>query len=64
MPYEVPKVVYVPKPVPVVVPPPPPPAKAPNSSVMRAVASANEQVTAEKVKEERDVADKMEKLEK
>ena len=31
---------------------------------MRAVAAANEQTAAEKVKEERDVADKMEKLEK
>ena len=63
-PVEVPKVVYVPKPVPVMVPPPPPPAKAPNSSVMKAVAAANEQAAAEKVKEQRDVADKMEKLEK
>jgi hypothetical protein len=31
---------------------------------MRAVAQANEQTAAEKVKEERDVADKMERLEK
>ena len=44
------KVVYVPKEVPVVVPAPAP-AKPPHSSVMRAVADANESSAADKVKE-------------
>ncbi len=44
------KIVYVPKEVPVVVPAPPP-AKPPHSSVMRAVADANESSAADKVKE-------------
>jgi hypothetical protein len=56
------KVVYVPKEVPVVVPAPPP-AKPPHSSVMRAVADANEASAADKVAEQRDVASKLEKIE-
>ena len=56
------KVVYVPKEVPVVVPAPPP-ATPPHSSVMRAVADANESSAADKVKEQREVADKLEKIE-
>ena len=50
VPYYVPKAV-VPK------------ATAPNSSVMRAIADANEASAADKVKDQRDVAKKMEKLE-
>ena len=56
------KVVYVPKPVPMVVSPSPP-NLPPHSSVMRAVASANERAAADKVQEERRVADKQEKVE-
>lgn len=44
-------------------PPAPVPAKAPHSSVMRAIASANESSSEVKVKEQRDVADKMERIE-
>ena len=40
-----------------------PTATAPNSSVMRAIADANESSAADKVKDQRDVANKMEKLE-
>ena len=41
----------------------PPPAEAPHSSVMRAVAEANEKSAMERVNEQRTVAEKMEKLE-
>lgn len=59
-----PHVVEVPKPVPVAVPPAKQPdTPAPNSSVMRAIADANLQSAMDKVKQQRDVADKMEKLE-
>ena len=58
------KVVYVPKPVPVYVKPAaPPPAKAPNSSVMKAIADANQATAMDHVTEQREVASKMEKLE-
>ena len=39
------------------------PSPSPNSSVMRAIASANEQTSADKVRDEREVADKLERLE-
>lgn len=45
-------------------PTPSPANQAPNSGVMRAIAAANEQSAADKVKEEREVADKLEKLER
>ena len=55
----------MPKPVPVPVPAAKQPnTPAPNSSVMRAIADANMQSAADKVKQQRDVADKMEKLER
>ena len=54
----------MPKPVPVPVPPAKQPdTPAPNSSVMRAIADANMQSAMDKVKAQRDVAEKMEKLE-
>ena len=60
-----PSVVEVPKPVPVAVPPAKQPdTPSPNSSVMRAIADANMQSAMDKVKQQRDVAEKMEKLEK
>ena len=60
-----PQTVEVPKPVPVPVPAAKQPnTPAPNSSVMRAIADANMQSAADKVKQQRDVADKMEKLER
>ena len=60
-----PSVVEVPKPVPVAVPAAKQPGTpAPNSSVMRAIADANMQSAVDKVKQQRDVAEKMEKLER
>ena len=62
-----PKVVVVPQPVPYAVPISPAKAAdapAPHSSVMRAIASANEESAMEKVREQRSVADKLERLEK
>ena len=56
VPVPVAKPYYVPKAV-------VPAATAPNSSVMRAIADANEAAAADKVKDQRDVANKMEKLE-
>ena len=56
VPVPVAKPYYVPKAV-------VPAATAPNSSVMRAIADANEASAADKVKDQRDVANKMEKLE-
>ena len=56
VPVPVAKPYYVPKAV-------VPAASAPNSSVMRAIADANEAAAADKVKDQRDVANKMEKLE-
>ena len=53
---EVPKVVKVPT-------LPAPPTMPPHSSVMRAIADANESSAKEKVKEQRDVAGKLEKIE-
>ena len=59
-----PQIVEVPKPVPVALPPAKQPdTPAPNSSVMRAIADANLQSAVDKVKAQRDVADKMERLE-
>ena len=59
-----PSVVEVPKPVAVAVPPAKQPdTPAPNSSVMRAIADANFQSAQDKVKSQREVAEKMEKLE-
>lgn len=59
-----PNVVEVPKPVPVAVPPAKQPdTPAPNSTVMRAIADANLQSAMDKVKQQKEVADKMEKLE-
>ena len=63
VPQPVTKVVYVPKPVPVVVSPEPP-SKPVHSSVMRAIADANEQAAEARVAEQRKVAEKMEKIEK
>ena len=57
----------VPQPVPYAVPISPAKAAdapAPHSSVMRAIASANEESAMEKVREQRSVADKLERLEK
>jgi len=60
-----PQPVEVPKPVPVPVPAAKQPnTPAPNSSVMRAIADANMQSAVDKVTQQRDVADKMEKLER
>lgn len=59
-----PQIVEVPKPVPVAVPPAKQPeTPAPNSSVMRAIADANLQSAMDKVKAQKEVAEKMEKLE-
>merc|ERR1719313_377784 len=59
-----PTVAEVPKPVPVPVPPAKQPdTPAPNSSVMRAIADANMQSAMDKVKSQREVAEKREKLE-
>jgi len=59
-----PRVTEVPKPEPVAIPPAKQPdTPAPNSSVMRAIADANMQSAMDKVKSQREVADKMERLE-
>lgn len=60
-----PQTVEVPKPVPVPVPAAKQPnTPAPNSSVMRAIADANMQSAVDKVTQQRDVANKMEMLER
>lgn len=66
VPVRTPVPVSVPRPyaVPIAVAPPAPvPAKAPNSNVIRAVASSNESSSNAKVTEQRSVADKMERIE-
>lgn len=64
VPYKVETPVPYPVQTPVeVLPPAPVPARAPNSKVMRAIADANEASAKAKVKEQRDVARKMERIE-